>query len=94
MQTEFTCGIYTAKFITMPFNLNKWEVNVNNSMVTTIDEDGKLINFGYTRQYLTQDMLIELAVLMNNIKRQYKQLNRAKQPDQRGQGFDGIPDES
>jgi len=74
MQTEFTCGIYTAIFIQLPHNVKKWEVRVNNQIIATIDDDGKLINFGYVRQYLTSEMLIELSVLMNNIKRQHKQL--------------------
>lgn len=75
MQTEFTCGIYTAVF--NEIGAPKWFLKVNNHVVALIDHDGLLMHFSHAGQFLTQDMLIEIAVLMNNIKRQYKQLNNA-----------------
>ena len=74
MQTEFTCGIYTAKYgYTGAF---KWAVMANNHLVAVIDSNGTLISFKDGLPFLlTQDCLIEIAVLMNNIKRQYIQLN-------------------
>jgi len=90
MQTEFTCGIFKAIY-----NLNQWNLTINLETVANIHANGSLIRYSDTCKPLFDiDSLLEIAVLMNNIKRQYKQLNRAKQPDQRGQGFDGIPDES
>jgi hypothetical protein len=73
MITEFTCGIYTAKYAyTGAF---KWAVLANNYLVAIIDSNGALVSFkDCINPLLTQDDLIEIAVLMNNIKRQYKQL--------------------
>ena len=68
MITEFTCGIYTAHYTE-----NEWSLQSNEYVFATISPDGLLINF-LIFAHLTQDMLIEIAVLMNNIKRQYKQL--------------------
>jgi hypothetical protein len=87
MQTEFTCGIYTASF--NECGGPKWFVKTENTSAALIDNDGETIIFLAACPPLTKESLIELAVLMNNIKRQYKQ----PQTDQRGQGFDGIPDE-
>lgn len=71
MQTEFTCGIYTA---IMPQMGVKWSLQVNGVQLALIEIDGSTLSFsGYT-PLLTCDDLIEIAVLMNNIKRQYKQL--------------------
>jgi hypothetical protein len=67
-QTEFTCGIYNARFIR-----NEWDLQSNEHDIATISPDGQLINF-IIFAHLTCDMIIEIAVLMNNIKRQYKQL--------------------
>lgn len=71
MQTEFTCGTYTATYnsISGP----KWFVKANNCTLALIDEDGLNMRFPLNCK-LTQDNLIEISVLMNNIKRQYKQL--------------------
>lgn len=72
MITEFTCGIYTAVF--NEAGSPKWFVKVNNHVIALIDYDGNLMHFTHAGQFLTQEMLMEIAVLMNNIKRQYKQL--------------------
>lgn len=74
MITEFTCGIYTAKFgHTGAF---KWAVLANDYVVAIISSGADTISFKEGVQpLLTQSCLIEIAVLMNNIKRQYKQLN-------------------
>lgn len=67
MTTEFTCGIYTAKYTAYD-----WNVIVNNTTIGAIGTDG---TFFHARGImLTVDDLIEIAVLMNNVKRQYKQL--------------------
>jgi hypothetical protein len=73
MITEFTCGIYTATFHKGgTFN---WAITANNYLVAVVDSNGQLVSFkGDTPFLLTQADLIEIAVLMNNIKRQYKQL--------------------
>lgn len=72
MVTEFTCGIYTANYggIAAP----TWKVTANNYAIAHIGEAGNTIKFTPTNPYLTECCLIEIAVLMNNIKRQYKQL--------------------
>lgn len=70
MITEFTCGIYHAHLMT-----RRWAVKLNDFTIATISADGELITF--PRDYsnnLTQSDLLEILVLMNNIKRQYKQL--------------------
>ena len=71
MQTEFTCGIYTATFNSI--GGPKWFLKTNNTVVALIDEDGLLIRPSVHMRF-SQDDLIEISVLMNNIKRQYKQL--------------------
>lgn len=71
MITEFTCGIYTATFV----KEYGWRVQANEIIIGGIDTDGGLFSFSAGRgKALSPDTLIELAVLMNNIKRQYKQL--------------------
>jgi hypothetical protein len=73
MQTEFTCGIYTAKY--GHTNALKWAVLANNHLIAIIDSSGVLVSFNEgMHTLLTQGDLLEIAVLMNNIKRQYKQL--------------------
>lgn len=69
MQTEFTCGIYTVTFSPA----NKWGLFIYPHEVGTIEPDGYTITFK-AQMMLPLDDLIEIAVLMNNIKRQYKQL--------------------
>lgn len=70
MQTEFTCGIYNALF-----DGSEWIVMTISSKRPTafIDTKGDSIKFS-VHEMLTDGCLIEIAVLMNNIKRQYKQL--------------------
>lgn len=71
MQTEFTCGIYTAKYVPE----YGWRLQSNERIIGGIDTDGGLLSFSHGRAIgITQDALIELAVLMNNIKKQHKQL--------------------
>lgn len=69
MITEFTCGIYTVALVT-----TKWRLTLNNSHIAWIDQDGLSIQFATVMRFPPDDLL-EIAVLMNNIKRQYKQLN-------------------
>jgi hypothetical protein len=68
MQTEFTCGIYRAT----PLG-NQWGISVNQYTLATVSMDGKTIKFADLPVHLSVNDLIEIAVLMNNIKRQYKQ---------------------
>lgn len=70
MITEFTCGIYRAIFDGI-----WWEVKTISSKSNTgfIDANGNSIKFSM-HEPLTSECLIEIAALMNNIKRQYKQL--------------------
>ena len=72
MQTEFTCGIYTASYnlIGSP----KWFVKANLHVIAIVDKNGVLIQFTANCPLFSQHDLIEISVLMNNIKRQYKQL--------------------
>jgi hypothetical protein len=72
MQTEFTCGIYTASF--NECGGNKWFLKVNTHTLGIIEEDGNLIVFTDTPKYLSINDFAEITVLMNNIKQQYKQL--------------------
>jgi len=71
MITEFTCGIYRVVF---DKGVDEWPIYVNNISIGRIDEYGQLLKFYSTGPYLEESDLIEIAVLMNNIKRQYKQL--------------------
>lgn len=68
MQTEFTCGIFRVTFN------EAWRLVCNKHPIATIEENGGTLKL-HTSIFLTEDDLIEIAVLMNNIKRQYKQLN-------------------
>lgn len=70
MITEFTCGIFTA---VLPGNGFRWSLRINNEQIALIDGDGILINWMESPPSLDAHMLIEIVVLMNNIKRQYKQ---------------------
>lgn len=70
MQTEFTCGIYAVALNKIT---NRWEVQVSNQQFAIIEESGHLIRFTQVK-YLSTSDLTEISVLMNNIKRQYKQL--------------------
>lgn len=70
MITEFTCG---------SFKVHKentvWALTINQYPIASIKIDGSIIQYNQeTNPMLSIDDLIEIAVLMNNIKRQYKQL--------------------
>lgn len=68
MQTEFTCGIYKAKY-----ENSEWAVTEGVLPIATIDAKGKYLSLDYATLMLEEYELIAIAVLMNNIKRQYKQ---------------------
>lgn len=69
MITEFTCGIFKAEKGQLC-----WSVFILNKLVAIIDHEGETVEFNSELPPTTQSSLIELAALMNNIKRQYKQL--------------------
>lgn len=75
MITEFTCGDFRALW---PCSSMKWGLKIGteieNKILAYIEEDGKLLTPLESFPQLSQEQLIEIAVLMNNIKRQYKQL--------------------
>lgn len=68
MITEFTCGIHHAQLA-----ITTWSLMVNNALIGVIEKDGQILKLS-TIILFSPDDLIEIAVLMNNIKRQYKQL--------------------
>ena len=74
MITEFTCGRYTATYLH-----NRWIIKLPLLDIANITPDGAIIRFNTsineTSIDYTADAIIEIAALMNNIKRQYKQLN-------------------
>jgi len=71
MYTEFTCGIYTVSYV----DEYGWRLTANGRIIGGIDTDGALLSFSAGMAIgITTDTLIEIAVLMNNIKRQYKAL--------------------
>lgn len=70
MITEFTCGIHTAK---IGGAATYWELYVWPHNIGLIEKDGSAITFN-AKMVMPFDDIIEIAVLMNNIKRQYKQL--------------------
>lgn len=82
MITEFTCGAFDTSFD--PAQV-RWAVFINKTQFAYIGLGGETIKLSAT-PYLTQDMLIEIAVLMNNIKRQYKQLQTNSQDGSLGNG--------
>lgn len=71
MQTEFTCGIFTAA---RPDYSTKLALRINDTQIALIEQDGTTISFMESPPLFDCDMLIEITVLMNNIKRQYKAL--------------------
>ena len=73
MITEFTCGIYTATFNSI--GAPKWFIKANNTVVAIVDENGQIFRPSI-HMWFDSDMLLEIAVLMNNIKRQYKHLQK------------------
>lgn len=70
MQTEFTCGIYTAVYNEM--GGPKWFIKTTGHFVALVENDGLLIRYTSASPLLSVDDLLEISVLMNNIKRQYK----------------------
>lgn len=70
MQTEFTCGIFRTIH-----KIDHWVLTINRETIADIYIDGSLIQFSDNcRPLFDIDSLVEIAVLMNNIKRQYKEL--------------------
>ena len=67
MITEFNCGVWQVCYNEI------WRLTCNNHCIASIEEDGNSIMF-HTLVRMSEHDLIEIAVLMNNIKRQYKQL--------------------
>jgi hypothetical protein len=68
MTTEFTCGLFTCNSIG-----TQWALQLNNKAIGYIDNCGEILNYTAPLPLFYEHMLIEIAVLMNNIKRQYKQ---------------------
>lgn len=71
MITEFTCGIYQTQYIS---DDGKWAIKANEHIIAWVFDKGATILFVNNSPYLTDGDLLEMLVLMNNIKRQYKQL--------------------
>lgn len=68
MQTEFTCGICRALW---PSSEMQWMLRVNNISFAYISQNGESIQFT-TQHFINAETMIEISVLMNNIKRQYQ----------------------
>lgn len=74
MITEFTCG-NNYKAVLNSIGGDKWLLKVENIVLAVIDVEGEYLNpTTFFPTLTTSNELIEIAVLMNNIKRQYKQL--------------------
>lgn len=74
MITEFTCG-NNYKAVLNSIGGDKWFLKVENVVLAIIDVDGEYLRpTSLFPALTTSHELIEIAVLMNNIKRQYKQL--------------------
>lgn len=71
MITEFTCGYHTASF--REIALNGWDIKIRGRLIARADNNGLLIRH-FMGPVLSADDLIEISVLMNQIKRQYNQL--------------------
>lgn len=67
MQTEFTCGIYHATQTD-----ERWYITINQYPLAEVTIDGNNIKFADLPIQLTTDCLVDIIVLMKNIKRQYK----------------------
>jgi len=77
MITEFTCGIH-YKAVFNSIGGDKWLLKVDDVVIAIIDVLGEYIEPTHLFPKLTtSNELLKIAVLMNNIKRQYKQLNNA-----------------
>lgn len=74
MQTEFTCGIYTAIQSNNIDSGLEWLIRVNLYVIATISNDGQLMLTTSICPLLSVEDLLQIAVLMNNIKHQYKHL--------------------
>lgn len=72
MITEFTCGIHDVIHNTI--GGDKWVLRLNQYSIAIIEPDGILLKFTDTRVLLSTTDFAEITVLMNNIKKQYKQL--------------------
>lgn len=70
MITEFTCGAYVAVKATD----SEWIIKQETVHIGYINEQGELMYFVHNISYWPEQMLRSIADLMNNIKRQYKQL--------------------
>jgi hypothetical protein len=70
MITEFTCGICSALWASQD---KKWVLSVNGTPIGIIHVSGECIRYT-TDKFISTEAHIEIAVLMNNIKRQYNQL--------------------
>lgn len=69
MQTEFTCGIYTANYQTLD-----WYIKERTTLIGYIKKEGEYMYFVENISYHSEDTLRSISTLMNNIKRQYNQL--------------------
>lgn len=71
MITEFTCGIFNAIY-----DGNCWSLVLNRRTIAFIHPDGILLQWtDIPLPFFNVDDLLEISILMNNIKRQYKELN-------------------
>jgi len=68
MVTVFTCGIYTATYVN-----DGWDLKIHPHNIGVIHDNGETLQITTCCLFPIDD-LMEIAVLMNNIKRQYKQL--------------------
>lgn len=71
MITEFTCGVITAN---LPHGASKWAAWVNDTQIGLIEKDGNYIELKEAGTMLNRDSVHEIGIIMDNIKRQYKQL--------------------
>lgn len=67
MQTEFTCGICRALW---PSSDMQWMLKVNNVSFGYIAQNGSSVQFT-TQHFINYETMIEISVLMNDIKKQY-----------------------
>jgi len=75
MITEFTCGEFGVHKSKNIESGPEWLLTSHKVVVAVIDIEGKYLKpTPLWPNLTTSEELIEIAVLMNNIKRQYKQL--------------------
>lgn len=72
MQKEFTCGTYKAAY--GAGGTTRWHIIAKDRSIAVVEPDGSFINFTELAQPLCDSDLLQILILMNNIKRQYKQL--------------------